>query len=182
MSCFDPSTFPACRIDLRNSSRALSPANTEELLQRGRALWDSIYEPHADKLYHKLHSYHPDLMCESHASPFGLNVLVICDAAFIMQSYGAVLAPLPAGADQQGNLSRTLSSVVGTACLRAEGGVEPQLVSHIFGLLKARNVGNKSPEDVWLSTDEGAEWVIRTVDHIQDAILRQETSLPEAKL
>lgn len=70
----------------------------------------------------------------------------------------------------QGNLSRALGSVVGIASLRAEGGVGPQLVSHTFGLLKARETKNQSAEDRWLSSDEGAEWVIRTVDDIMDGI------------
>ena len=29
---------------------------------RGQFLWNSIYEPYADKLYDKLSSYHPDFM------------------------------------------------------------------------------------------------------------------------
>lgn len=63
-----------------------------------------------------------------------------------------------------------MGSVVGMAALRAEGGVGPQLISHTFGLLKARLVENQSPEDQWLSSDEGAEWVIRTVDETLDGI------------
>jgi hypothetical protein len=99
--------------------------------------------------------------------------------AFIIQSYGSVLSPLPGElkrfSDQshlddpdQGNLSRALGSVVGIATLRAEGRVGPQLTSHVFGLLKARYVENQSQEDKWLSSDEGTEWVIRTVDDILD--------------
>ena len=90
--------------------------------------------------------------------------------AFIIQSYGSVLAPLPQGGQEQGNLSRALGSVVGTACLRVEGRVGPQLMSHVFGLLKARNEENQNEEDTWLSSDEGTEWVIRTVDKVVDAV------------
>lgn len=101
--------------------------------------------------------------------------------AFIIQSYGAVLAPMPGGlrsfsdtssiADpDQGNLSRAMGSVVGIACLRAEERVVPQLTSHVFGLLKARDVAGKSKEDEWLATEEGTEWVIRTVDDIVDVV------------
>lgn len=92
--------------------------------------------------------------------------------AFIIQSYGSVLSPLP-GANEQGNLSRTLGSVVGVACLRAEGRVGPQLTSHVFGLLKARSTKDLSEEDRWLASDEGAEWVIRTVDTLLDAIITE---------
>ena len=70
----------------------------------------------------------------------------------------------------QGNLSRAQGSVVGIACLRAEGRVGPQLTSHVFGLLKARDVEGLSEEDYWLATDEGTEWVIRTVDEILDVV------------
>jgi hypothetical protein len=90
-----------------------------------------------------------------------------------MQCYGALLAPLTPGADQQGNLSQTLGSIVGTACLRAEGRVGPQLISHVFGLLKARYLENQTPQEAWLSSDEGAEWVIRVVDKTVDIILDQ---------
>ena len=67
-----------------------------------------------------------------------------------------------------------MSSVVGSACLRAEGGVEPQLTSHVFGLLKAREAEGQgyrmNEEDKWLATDAGTEWVINTVDSILDVV------------
>lgn len=101
--------------------------------------------------------------------------------AFIIQAYGSVLAPLPGTTrsysdassindPHQGNLSRTLGSVVGIATLRSEGRVGPQLTSHTFGLLKARYIPDQNDEDAWLSTDEGTEWVIRTVDEILDVV------------
>ncbi|KAF8897354.1 hypothetical protein BD779DRAFT_1490375 [Infundibulicybe gibba] len=149
---------------LRTQSRRIAtPDNIESITKRGRALWDSIYAPHADKLHDKLGSYHPDFI------------------SFIIQSYGTVLAPLPGGLKtfsdashiedpDQGNLSRALGSVVGMATLRAEGKVGPQLISHTFGLLKARTIPGLSEEDRWLTTDEGTEWVIRTVDQILDIV------------
>jgi hypothetical protein len=121
-------------------------------------------------------------------------MLMMMVLAFVIHSYGSVLSPLSAsisgnspnpGANSsgngnvrvQGNISRTLTSVVGSACLRAEGRVGPQLVSHVFGLLKARDAdapesgfGEASDEDRWLSSDEGAEWVVRTTDIIADAV------------
>lgn len=146
-----------------NSRRSATPNTIESIVTRGRALWDSIYAPHADKLHDKLGSYHPDFI------------------SFIIQCYGSVLSPLPGGVKtyedtsspddlDQGNLSRALGSVVGIATLRAEGGVGPQLTSHTFGLLKARSCENQNEEDKWLSSDEGTEWVLRTVDHILDGI------------
>lgn len=92
--------------------------------------------------------------------------------AFIIQSYGSVLSPLP-GADEQGNLSRALGSVVGIACLRTEGRVGPQLTSHVFGLLKARTAQNLGEEDRWLASDEGVEWVIRTIDTVLDVVMAE---------
>ncbi|KAF9008875.1 hypothetical protein BDQ17DRAFT_1349114 [Cyathus striatus] len=145
------------------SQRTATSDNIESIVTRGRALWDSIYTPHADKLHDKLGSYHPDFI------------------SFIIQCYGAVLAPLPGGTKtysdtsgledpDQGNLSRALGSVVGIATLRTEGRVGPQLTSHTFGLLRARYVANQSEEDKWLSSDEGTEWVIRNVDQILDIL------------
>ncbi|KAJ6629168.1 hypothetical protein B0H10DRAFT_1777157 [Mycena sp. CBHHK59/15] len=158
----------ALHVDVRTalrtkSRREATPENIASTVERGKALWRSIYAPHAEKLHDKLGSYHPDFI------------------SFIIQSYGAVLSPMPGGlrafsdtssiADpDQGNLSRALGSVVGIACLRAEERVGPQLTSHVFGLLKARYVEGQSKEDAWLSTDEGTEWVIRTVDDICDVV------------
>jgi hypothetical protein len=147
----------------KNSHRVLTPRNVESILLRGKVLWNSIYAPHADKLQDKLGSYHPDFI------------------SFILQSYGSVLAPLPGAtkvySDQtsaddpnQGNISRALGSVVGIATLRSEGRVGPQLTSHTFGLLKARDVPDQNEEDAWLSSDEGTEWVIRMVDEILDVV------------
>lgn len=91
------------------------------------------------------------------------------------------MSPFPAEDQEQGNLSRALGSVVGTACLRAETRVGPQLASHVFGLLKARNVEGLAEGDKWLSTDEGTEWVIRSVDSIYD-VARGDEGKTEAKL
>ncbi|KAJ7095211.1 hypothetical protein B0H15DRAFT_828521 [Mycena belliarum] len=152
------------RAALRSQSRRdATPENIKATVERGKALWHSIYAPHAEKLHDKLGSYHPDFI------------------SFIIQSYGTVLSPMPGEvkissdtssiADpDQGNLSRAMGSVVGIACLRTEERVVPQLISHVFGLLKARHVEGKNQEDEWLSTDEGTEWVIRTVDDIAEVV------------
>ena len=101
-------------------------------------------------------------------------------SAFIIQSYGIVLSPFPDEDGEQGNISRALGSVVGTACLRAETHVGPQLISHVYGLLKARDVQGLNDEDRWLSSDEGTEWVIRAVDRIYD-VARGPAGESEAK-
>ena len=94
--------------------------------------------------------------------------------AYIIQSYGSVLSPLP-GADEQGNLSRALGSVVGIACLRTEGRVGPQLTRATFSVCsKARARPRTSgDEDRWLASDEGTEWVIRTVDTLLDVVMAE---------
>lgn len=86
----------------------------------------------------------------------------------------SVLTGSGTSSDERGNLSRAMASVVGSACLRTEGGVGPQLTSHVFGLLKARTGEDQgyemNEEDRWLASDEGTEWVIKTVDSILDVV------------
>jgi hypothetical protein len=66
--------------------------------------------------------------------------------------------------------------------LRAEGRVGPQLTSHVFGLLKARKEDQLCEEDRWLSSDEGAEWVIRTVDTLLDSLTPEADGEVKVKL
>lgn len=130
---------------------------------------------------------HVDHVCPGDRLPASRSFLSsqICSGlpfpAFIIQAYGAVLSPLPSTDPQQGNLSRAMGSVVGTACLRAETRVAPQLISHVFGLLYARDVEGLSQEDYWLASDEGTEWVINTVDQLYD-VARGDEETPSAKL
>lgn len=42
----------------------------------------------------------------------------------------------------------------------AQGGVGPQVISHVLGLKKA------GEEAGWLGTDEGSEWTVGVVDEI----------------
>ncbi|KIJ56557.1 hypothetical protein M422DRAFT_22717 [Sphaerobolus stellatus SS14] len=152
----------ALETDVKSSLRTVShreanPENVEIFKDRGRKLWKDIYTPFDVKLADKLGSYHPDFI------------------SFIIQSYGSVLGPWYPGdpAYETRNLTRTLTSVVGVACLRTEGGVGPQLLSHVFGLLKARESDSyegapSTPGDKWLSSDEGTEWAIKTVDEFCD--------------
>jgi hypothetical protein len=54
---------PDANRTFRNEySRTATSENIETTMARGRALWHSIYEPHADKLHDKLGSYHPDFI------------------------------------------------------------------------------------------------------------------------
>lgn len=44
--------------------------------------------------------------------------------------------------------------------MTAQGGVGPQVISHVLGLKKA------GEEAGWLGTDEGSEWTVGVVDEI----------------
>ncbi|KAF9535090.1 hypothetical protein CPB83DRAFT_843452 [Crepidotus variabilis] len=169
----DEDVKKALRTD---SKRTAQPDNIESIVKRGKALWNGIYVPFEDKLYDKLGAYHPDFI------------------KFIIQCYGSVLSPLPGATKSyghtsgledpnQGNLSRAMGSVVGMAALRAEGGVGPQLISHTFGLMKARVVEDLNEEDKWLSSDEGTEWMLRIVDEILDGVSAEDgVDMPKSKL
>lgn len=76
------------------------------------------------------------------------------------------------------------------ACLRAQSGVAPQVLSHVFGLRKALEDGSWA-SDVesesgarWLASDEGNEWILNSVDKIVKAIGQGQGSnfAPMAKL
>lgn len=145
----------------RRSRRQLNQQTIDGTLSRGHQLWGSIYQPFADKLAAKLGQYHPDL------------------PVFIMEGeYGALFSdpPYPGGDDpHRPNVGRVLMSLVAIACLRAQTGVGPQVVSHVFGLRKAFDDGTaESDEEVpgakWLATNEGSEWLLAQVDSIVEAI------------
>lgn len=67
-------------------------------------------------------------------------------------------------------MNRLRTSLVAISALRAQGGVGPQVTSHVWGLLKAKD--SIKPDDAskqgleWLTTEEGALWVVRTVDGV----------------
>lgn len=138
-------------------TRAPTPANITEISERGRALWDSIYRPFENKLYNKLADSHPDL------------------PVHIMHSnYGALLSD-PARSTGA-SAGRVLTSIVAVSCLRAQTGVGPQVLSHVFGLRKALEDGSWA-SDVeseqgarWLASDEGNTWILNSVDAIVEAI------------
>ena len=72
------------------------------------------------------------------------------------------------------NIGRVLTSVMAVAVLRAQSGVGPQVISHIFGLRKAFEDGTADAEPIeggkWLSTDEGSVWLIEQVDKVVAAL------------
>lgn len=139
-------------------TRTPTPANLEHIHTAGRQLWDSIYAPFQDRLITKLALSHPDLPVH-----------------ILNSHYGPLLAdPLAPG--HPAKVGRVLTSVVAVSCLRAQSGVGPQVVSHIFGLRKAYEDGSfaaEGEEEVtggrWLATDDGSLWILEVVDRIVKA-------------
>lgn len=141
------------------SRRALSTKNIDDTLKRGSSLWDSIYRPFTDKLTAKLGQSHPDLPVH-----------------IIEAEYGCLFSDPPSDdSPNQPNIGRVLTSVIAVACLRAQTGVGPQVVSHVFGLRKSFEDGTAEPESEieggkWLASDEGSIWLLEQVDRIVQAI------------
>ncbi|KAE8377701.1 hypothetical protein BDV26DRAFT_205655 [Aspergillus bertholletiae] len=142
----------------RSPTRAPTPENTNEIAHRGRALWDSIYRPFESKLHSKLADSHPDLPVH-----------------ILNSHYGALLSD-PANRHTGAAVGRISTSIVAVACLRAQSGVGPQVISHVFGLRKALEDGTwvddvESEEGAkWLASDEGNTWILKSVDDIVESI------------
>ncbi|KAF3402012.1 hypothetical protein F1880_009744 [Penicillium rolfsii] len=138
-------------------TRTPTPENIASISARGHALWDSIYRPFEKKLYSKLGASHPDLPVH-----------------ILHANYGALLSDPPR--ETGASAGRVLTSIVAVACLRAQTGVGPQVLSHVFGLRKALEDGSWA-SDVegeqgarWLASDEGNTWILESVDAIVEAI------------
>ncbi|KAI6838788.1 hypothetical protein KC340_g4018 [Hortaea werneckii] len=146
----------------RQPRRHLSQSHIDTTLHRGNALWESIYRPFSDKLTQKLAQSHPDL------------------PVFIIEGeYGALFSDpaYPGGNNDPSrpNVGRVLMSILAVAVLRAQTGVGPQVVSHLFGLRKAYEDGTAEAEPEvqggkWLASNEGSYWLLEQVDRIVEAI------------
>ncbi|KAI7222736.1 hypothetical protein KC333_g985 [Hortaea werneckii] len=146
----------------RQPRRHLSQSHIDTTLHRGNALWESIYRPFSDKLTQKLAQSHPDL------------------PVFIIEGeYGALFSDpaYPGGHHDPNrpNIGRVLMSILAVAVLRAQTGVGPQVVSHLFGLRKAYEDGTAEAEPEvqggkWLASNDGSYWLLEQVDRIVEAI------------
>lgn len=142
-----------------NLCSALNRDNISETVARGRSLWKSIYTPLDDKLSRKLAQSHPDL------------------AVYIIESaYGALFSDSPSF-EKPALVGRVLTSLVAIACLRAQTGTGPQVVSHVFGLRKAFQNDVVAIEDEqyirgsrWLASDEGSIWLLTMIDNLVETI------------
>jgi hypothetical protein len=140
-------------------TRALTPANLETRQADGLALWDSVYLGFERKLLDKLAQSHPDL------------------PVHILNGHYSNLLSNPRDVPKQEPVGRVLTSLVAIACLRAQTGVGPQVVSHIFGLRKAYENGDARAEGEqpveggeWLSSDDGNLWLLESIDGLVQAI------------
>jgi hypothetical protein len=95
----------------------------------------------------------------------------------VNHEYGALFSDPPAQNYSSAKVGRVLTSLVAVACLRAQTGVGPQVLSHVFGLQKAFEDGSfeaKGEVSVdgakWLASEEGIEWLLRSVDGIVRAL------------
>ncbi|KAE8256329.1 hypothetical protein A4X13_0g2714 [Tilletia indica] len=144
-----------------SARRHIVPDQVDGVHKAANELWDDIYAPHSAKLVKILAKSHPDL------------------PVFIIEGeYGPLFAPPPTytkGADTPvWEIDRLRTSLVAISALRAQGGVGPQVTSHIWGLLKAAKSVQAGEEGEkgrrWLTTEEGSEWVVRTVDRICELV------------
>lgn len=57
-------------------------------------------------------------------------------------------------------------------CLRAQGGVSPQVLSHVYGLMKAADQpGEEGLEGRdWLVSEEGIRWVLESTDAVCEVV------------
>lgn len=105
--------------------------------------------------------------------------------------YAGLLANPPRSGSSLANLGRVLTSVVAITCLRAQTGVGPQVLSHVFGLRKAFQDGSYEADGLseeelaavrWLAGDEGSEWLLKTVDDIAEALGGSNFATRDSKL
>ncbi|WWD15582.1 hypothetical protein CI109_100004 [Kwoniella shandongensis] len=146
------------------SYRHVDESNITEINNRGRALWDNIYQPHHEKLINKLGASHPDLPVYILAAHYGP----------LLSDPSSLPAP---------QIGRILTSVVAIACLRAQRGVGPQVTSHVFGLKKAGLEASFVKEvegGEWLTSDEGAQWVVESTDKVSEIIAGGKTTFAGA--
>lgn len=148
-------------------TRELTPENLEVRKADGLALWDSVYVGFERKLLDKLAQSHPDL------------------PVHILNGHYSNLLSNPRGEKGGAAVGRVLTSLVAISCLRAQTGVGPQVVSHVFGLRKAYEHGDaraEGEEEVqggeWLATNEGSVWMLEHIDRLVDVIGQGTTFAP----
>lgn len=161
-------------------TRHLSEPTLQARLRRGTELWTSIYRPLDAKLTAKLARSHPDLPVHILESHYALLLANPPPGSGSGSGSASASAVVPAQ-----RVGRVLTSLTAIACLRAQTGVAPQVVSHVFGLRKAFEDGSagagtggeQQQQHVvvvdggeWLASDEGGVWILEAVDRIVAAL------------
>lgn len=173
LTAFHGSLPPQTQEGLRTvPRRTVTPGNLLSVQRRGRQLWDSVYAPLDRRLLHKLARAHPDLPVHILGSHYGP---LLADP--LSGEGGESLSDEKSGG-AGGKVGRVLTSIVAIACLRAQTGVAPQVISHVLGLRKSLQDGTweddrravSSDGIQWLASDEGNEWILRSVDRITEAL------------
>lgn len=151
----------------KTPTREYTASTLEPRKSDGLSLWDSVYAGFERKLLSKLSQSHPDL------------------PVHILHSHYANLLSNPSRQSytsgqekpRETHVGRVLTSLVAIACLRAQTGVGPQVVSHVFGLRKAYENGDAEAEGEvevgggkWLSSEEGNVWLLEWIDELVRAI------------
>ncbi|KAF9694636.1 hypothetical protein EKO04_007300 [Ascochyta lentis] len=134
-------------------------SNIEQINSRGRGLWDKIYRPLNEKLESKLGEAHPDL-----------------PVFIINNEYGGLFTDPERSTGA--TVGRITTSLIAITCLRAQQGVGPQVLSHVFGLRKALGDGSWKDEPAagseeaikWLASDEGCTWILEKTDELVEAL------------
>lgn len=158
--------------------RKVTQSELQPVQDAAYKLWDDIYTPLSDKLISILGHSHPDL------------------PVFIIDGeYGPLFAPPHTFANKPElkqepawEVNRLRTSLVAIAGLRAQGGVGPQVTSHVWGLMKAQNSINAQDGHAaglrWLTSEEGALWAVRVVDSLCLAVegAEEEDKPRESKL
>ncbi|PLW09623.1 hypothetical protein PCANC_24951 [Puccinia coronata f. sp. avenae] len=138
------------------------------IAQRAARTWKSIYRPLDEKLLSKLAAAHPDLPVH-----------------ILHSHYGPLLSD---PSNHSGPIGRVGTSLIAVGTLRASGHLGPQLLSHVYGLKKAGEelalVGEPSlgQGTQWLTSDHGAEWIIRSIDRLSHLISTSDQNHPASKL
>ncbi|SCV71331.1 BQ2448_2919 [Microbotryum intermedium] len=159
------SVVPASIQSRLGTTPTREPNDPSAVSSRAKDLWNSIYDPQSAKLLSILSASHPDLPVH-----------------ILNSHYGALLADPPVSSSSVGEststVGRILTSLIAISCLRAQGGVEPQVFSHVFGLRKA-SFEDEAMKDLgeggeWLTSEDGAQWCIDWVDRIVDQVAKGE--------
>jgi len=142
LATFRASLPPDIRSQLATQPTRI-PKSPSEIYNRGLALWTSVYAPHDGKLIEILAKSHPDLPVH-----------------ILNSHYGALLSD-PNARTGLAKVGRVLTSVVAIACLRAQSGVGPQVLSHVYGLRKAWEDGTWREDTVDGGEDGSADDMVK---------------------